>query len=66
MIISVAMKKPSLLPKLNLNYAAPLHELGLEVDSDKAKQLGQLLKNYYFGYSDLKAETVLVYTMVSE
>lgn len=58
------MKKPSP-PKLNLNYVAPLHELGLEVDSDKAKQLGQLLKKYYFGYSNLKAKTVSVYFMVS-
>lgn len=58
------MKKPALLPKLNLDHAVPLFELKIDVESEKAKRLGQLIKNYYFGYSELKPETVLVYLMV--
>lgn len=64
LFISVAMKKPTTLPKVKLEYMVPLFELGLDVDSEKAKQLGKLIKNYYFGYTDLKPETILVYIMV--
>lgn len=58
------MKKPSLLSKLKLHYVLPFHELGVDFDCEEAQELGKQLKKFYFGYSDISVETILVYLMV--
>lgn len=57
-------RRPSLLPKIRLEYALPLDELDLDVDSPQVQEMGDELKKFYFGFSALNMETVLVYLMV--
>lgn len=64
MIITVTMKKPSILTKLKLEYALPFHETGLDPDSEQNREMGIDLKKFYFGYSSLSVETIFVYLMV--
>lgn len=64
--ISVLMKKPSIIPKLKLEYTAPIVELGLDVESEKAIQLGKRLQDFYFGFTEIKPENILIYLMVTQ
>lgn len=63
-LFAVTMRKPSILSKIKLEYLLPLYELGLDVDSEQCRIMGEELKKFYFGYSAVSAETVLVYLMV--
>lgn len=58
------MKKPSILSKLKLEYALPFHETGLDPDGEQNHEMGVDLKKFYFGYSALTVDTILVYLMV--
>lgn len=58
------MRKPNHLLKAKFEDLVPFHELGLDVESEKAIEIGQQLKDFYFGFTDLTPETVLVYLMV--
>lgn len=58
------MKKPSTLSKINLAYTLPLHDLGVDVESEQGHEMGKQLKKFYFGYSALSVETIFVYLMV--
>lgn len=64
MRFSVTMKKPSILSKINLGYLLPIFELGLDVDSEQCHQMAEELRKFYFGFSTVSAETVMVYLMV--
>lgn len=50
--------------KIRLENALPIHELGIDVESTQAHEMGKQLKKFYFGFSALSIETVLVYLMV--
>lgn len=50
--------------KIRLEYALPIQELGIDVNSMQVNELGKQLKKFYFGFSALSLETVLVYLMV--
>lgn len=50
--------------KVRLEYALPIDELDIEVDSSQAQEMGKQLKKFYFGFSALSIETVMVYLMV--
>lgn len=50
--------------KLKLENALPIHELGLDVDNTQCREMGKELKKFYFGFSAVSTETVLVYLMV--
>lgn len=50
--------------KIRLEYALPIHELNIDVDSAQVCEMGKQLKQFYFGFSALSIETVLVYLMV--
>lgn len=58
------MKKPSTLAKINLAYALPFHDLGVNVESEQGHEMGKQLRKFYFGYSTLSVETIFVYLMV--
>lgn len=58
---TVPMKKPSNISKFKLEDLVPL---GFDVKSEKAIEIGKQLKDFYFGYTDLRPETILVYLMV--
>lgn len=63
-LFAVTMRKPSILPKIKLEYLLPVYELGLDVESERCREMGEELKKFYFGYSAVSAETILVYLMV--
>lgn len=50
--------------KVRLEYALPIDELGIDVDSTQAHEMGKQMKQFYFGFSALSIETVFVYLMV--
>lgn len=58
------MRKPSILTKMNLAYLLPIFELGLDVESEQCRQMADELQKFYFGFSPVSAETILVYLMV--
>lgn len=51
--------------KLKLEYLLPIFELNLDVESEQCREMAIELKKFYFGYSSVSPETVLVYLMVS-
>lgn len=63
---SVAVRKPDILKKLNFKYIMPHEELGIDLDSDKCEEFGESVRKFYFGYSKLSMQTILVYMMVSQ
>lgn len=50
--------------KIRLENALPITELGIDVESSHALEMGEQLKKFYFGFSALSMETLLVYLMV--
>lgn len=50
--------------KVRLEYALPIDELNIDVESSQAQEMGKQLKKFYFGFSALSIETVMVYLMV--
>lgn len=61
---SVTTRRPSLMSKIRLANALPIDELDIDVESTQAHEMGEQLKKFYFGFSELSIETVLVYLMV--
>lgn len=59
------MKKPAILAKAKLDYLAPLVDFDIGMESDRAVEIGQRLQEFYFGFTNLKPETILAYLMVS-
>lgn len=62
---AVTMRKPSTLAKIRLEYLLPIFELNLDAESDKCREMANELKKFYFGYSSVSPETILVYLMVN-
>lgn len=50
--------------KIRLANALPIDELDIDVESTQAHEMGEQLQKFYFGFSELSIETVLVYLMV--
>lgn len=50
--------------KLKLEYLAPLIELGLDVETENSIKLGNQVRNFYFGFTDVRPENILTYLMV--
>lgn len=48
----------------NLNYFAPVSQLGLDLNSEKAKEYGKTLKKLYYGSSQVSEKNQLPYIYV--
>lgn len=58
------MERPHLIPQIKLEYALPYHEFNVQPDSVQCQEMAKRLKKFYFGYSSLSIETLMVYLMV--
>lgn len=58
------MKDPKALPTLKLEHVLPIHEFGVSIDESRCQEVAKQLKQFYFGFSKLSAETIFTYLMV--
>lgn len=58
------MKDPKALPTLKLEYILPFQEFEVNVEDTRCQEVAKQLKQFYFGYSKLNAETIFTYLMV--
>lgn len=57
-------KEAKSLPDVKLEYTLPVNDFGSCDMDTQYREIGQQMKRFYFGFSKLDVETILIYLMV--